>query len=178
VNPAERVEVSTVVAADPATAFAAFTDDVDVWWAHRPSFRSSRAPRGTMRFEGGEGGRLVEIWDEAAGNLHELGRILVWKPGDQLTFEWRPRLFAPAETTRVDVRFEPVAGGTRVTLVHGGWESIPRNHKVRHGWEGEAFRSMIGLIWADLLVALGARLAGARPREAHAATGVSGVGPT
>jgi uncharacterized protein YndB with AHSA1/START domain len=159
VSAGERVEVTTVVAADPATAFAAFTDDVDVWWAHRPSFRSSRAPRGTMRFEGGEGGRLVEIWDEAAGRLHELGRILVWKPGDRLRFEWRPQLFRPGESTQVDVRFEPVPGGTRVTLLHVGWESIPRDHKVRHGWEGEAFRSMIVLIWADLLVELGARLA-------------------
>jgi uncharacterized protein YndB with AHSA1/START domain len=159
VSAPERVEVTTVVAADPATAFAAFTDDVDAWWSHRPSFRSSRAPRGEMRFEGGEGGRLVEIWDEAAGRLHELGRILVWKPGDRLVFEWRPQLFRPGESTQVEVRFEPTAaGGTRVTLVHGGWESIPRDHKVRHGWEGEAFRSMIGLIWADLLVALRARL--------------------
>ncbi len=155
----EQIEVTTVVAADPATAFEAFTDDVDAWWAHRPGFRSSRDPRGEMRFEGGEGGRLVEIWDEAAGRLHELGRILTWKPGDRLVFEWRPRLFQPGQSTQVDVRFEPVDGGTRVTLVHRGWESIPAGHKVRHGYEGEAFRSMIGLIWADLLVALGARLA-------------------
>jgi uncharacterized protein YndB with AHSA1/START domain len=159
VSASEQVEVTTVVAADPATAFEVFTDDVDAWWAHRPSFRSSLAPRGQMRFEGGEGGRLVEIWDEAAGRLHVLGRILVWKPGDRLVFEWRPTLFREGETTHVDVRFERVAGGTRVTLLHGGWESIPADHKVRHGWKGEAFRSMIGLTWADLLVALGARLA-------------------
>ena len=155
----DDVEVTTVVAADPATAFAAFTDDVDVWWAHRPrAFRSSLQPRGQMRFEGGEGGALVEIWDEAAGRRQELGRILTWKPGDRLVFEWRPKLFGPSERTEVDVRFEPVAGGTRVTLVHRGWESIPAGHKVRHDHEGEAFRSMMGLLWADLLVALGAHL--------------------
>jgi uncharacterized protein YndB with AHSA1/START domain len=161
----EQVEVTTVVAADPATAFAAFTDDVDAWWAHRPRFRSSLEPRGEMRFEGGEGGALVEIWDDAAGRRHELGRILTWKPGDRLVFEWRPRLFRANESTQVDVRFEPVAGGTRVTLVHRGWEAIPLDHKVRHGHEGEAFRSMMGLVWADLLVALGAHLRAAPGRN-------------
>ncbi len=32
----DRVVVTTLVAVDPATAFAVFTEEVDAWWRHGP----------------------------------------------------------------------------------------------------------------------------------------------
>jgi len=57
----------------------------------------------------------------------------------------------------VEVRFQAVDGGTRVTLEHRGWGALRADHPVRHGLEGEAFGSMIGLWWAELLQSLGRR---------------------
>jgi hypothetical protein len=61
--------------------------------------------------------------------------------------------FAPHESTEVEVRFEPVPGGTR----HRGWDAMPPGHPARHGLFGPAFTSMMGLWWADRLEALRAR---------------------
>jgi hypothetical protein len=54
----------------------------------------------------------------------------------------------------VEVRFDPVRGGTRVTLEHRGWASIRGDHPVRHGEEGAAFIRTIGLWWGELLTSL------------------------
>jgi hypothetical protein len=49
------------------------------------------------------------------------------------------------------VRFEEQGTGTRVVLEHRGWEAIRPNHPARHGLTGEAFSSMIGLNWGELV---------------------------
>ncbi|HLE71205.1 MAG TPA: SRPBCC domain-containing protein [Vicinamibacteria bacterium] len=150
----DSITVTTILSVDPGTAFRFFTDDVDLWWRRGPRYRPEVRGEGTMRFEPGVGGRLVEVYDEAMGDAFEIGRILVWEPGARLVFDWRARNFEPGEKTVVEVRFERADGGTRVTLEHRGWDSIPAGHPVRHGWTGEAFSSLIGLRWADLLVSL------------------------
>jgi uncharacterized protein YndB with AHSA1/START domain len=76
--------------------------------------------------------------------------VLAWEPGRRLVFEWRGKSFAPGERTEVEVRFEPVEGGTRVTLEHRGWEALGDDHPVRHGLRGPAFTDMIGLWWGEL----------------------------
>ena len=77
------VRVTTLVAADPATAFELFTVEVDAWWRRGPRFRHGLGRPSVMRFEGGEGGRLVELYTDEAGGAFEVGRVLVWKPGDR-----------------------------------------------------------------------------------------------
>ena len=150
----DAATVTTVVAVDPDTAFEVFTEEVDGWWKHGPRYRAGGDRKSTMRFEPGVGGRLLEVYDEAAGESFELGRVRVWKPGEQLSFEMGGRDLRAGETTQVDIRFEKVDGGTRVTVVHGGWDAFAADHPVRHGLVGEAFQSMMGLWWADLLVAM------------------------
>jgi hypothetical protein len=54
----------------------------------------------------------------------------------------------------VSLRFEPVEGGTRVTLEHRGWAAIREDHPARHGLTGTAFIAMIGLWWGELATAL------------------------
>jgi uncharacterized protein YndB with AHSA1/START domain len=150
----DSVTVTTVVDVDPATAFDVFTREIDVWWKRAPRYRFDAERSGSMRFEAGVGGRLLEVHDEAAADVFEVGRILAWEPGARLVFEWRGRGFRPGECTEVEVRFEPAGGATRLTLEHRGWDRLPPDHPARFGFTGLAFADMIGLWWADLLVAM------------------------
>jgi uncharacterized protein YndB with AHSA1/START domain len=159
------VRVTTVVASDPITAFALFTTEIDAWWRRGPRFRHGGGRPSVMRFEGGEGGRLLELYTDAAGGAFEVGRVLAWKPGDQLIFQWRGNNFEPDLVTEVEVRFEPEKAGTRVTLEHRGWDRVPLDHASRHGYgASNAFTSMIGLWWGDLLTSLRVHAANA-PKE-------------
>jgi uncharacterized protein YndB with AHSA1/START domain len=150
------VSVTTQVSVDPRTAFRVFTEVIDEWWRHGPRYRFRPGREGVMRFEPRVGGRLLEVYDDE-GDHFEVGRVLQWEPGRRLVFEWRAHTFEPGQRTEVEVRFEPAGSGTRVTLEHRGWDSLPADHPARQGHTGEAFVSLMGLFWADLLVSLRAR---------------------
>ena len=147
-RPADGISVSVLVEVDPATAFEVFTEDVDGWWKRGPAYRFRAGRAGTMRFEPGVGGRLIEVFD-AEGDVYEVGRILVWSPAQRLVFEWRGPNFEPDQSTAVEVTFEQVARGTRVTVEHNGWYGLPQDHPVRHGLGDEAFAQMIGGWWSQ-----------------------------
>ena len=144
--------VTTVVATTPEIAFRIFTRDVDAWWRFGPRFRPGAGPDGKMRFEPEVGGRLLEVYSE--GEPFEFGRILDWKPGERLSFHMFFRDFAPGERTRVDIRFEPTDGGTRVSIEHA-WDEIRADHPFRHGLDDEALTGAMGLFWGDLVRAFG-----------------------
>jgi len=148
-SPTDSVVVTTVVTADPDTTFALFTDEVDAWWKTGPRFRG---PGGTLRFEPGEGGRLIQ--QDTDGSEFEFGRISVWKPGERLVFGWRNRNFASGEITEVEVQFEAAGASTRVTVIHRGWDALRPDHPSRHGLEGSAFSAMMGVWWGDQALAL------------------------
>jgi len=156
----ERARVTTFVSVDPREAFDVFTREIDAWWRRGPRYRFGSG-QGTLRFEGGPGGRLVEV---LAGERKEfeVGRVLAWEPGARLAFEWRARNFAPGEITEVEVTFEGAEGGTRVVLEHRGWEQIAAKHPVRHGLAGTAFSDMIGLWWGELMTSYRAHTAAGR----------------
>jgi len=116
-----NVMVGITLEVEPEEAFRLFTEEVDLWWQRGVKFRFRPKAHGTMKFEPGEGGRLVEIYDDAKGDLYEVGRILVWEPGVRLVFEWRGPNFRDGQVTEVDIRFKPVEAGTRVVLEHRGW---------------------------------------------------------
>jgi len=145
----DSVVVTTVVAADASTTFALFTEDVNTWWKQGPRFRGAG---GTLRFEPGEGGRLVQR--DTDGSEFEFGRISVWKPGDRLVFGRRNRNFADDELTEVEVRFETVGASTRVTVIHRGWDALRPDHPSRHGLEDSAFSAMMGGWWGDQALSL------------------------
>jgi uncharacterized protein YndB with AHSA1/START domain len=146
---ADSVRVTTFVAVSPNDAFEVFTEETDLWWKKSPRFRVGGATSGVLAFEGAKGGRLFERL--ADGTEHEVGRILVWEPGARLVFEWRGVNFAPEERTEVEVAFASKGEGTEVVLVHRGWSSIRPDHPARHGTEGRAFVTLIGLFWGQLL---------------------------
>src|SRR5438093_10241867 len=105
-NPVSSVEVRL----DPRTAFAVFTDEIDYWWLRGPISNWDSARVREMRCEPGVGGRLLEIYDEEAGDMLELARITTWEPGERLA--WQSSL----DDVQIEVAFEPIANGTRVLI--------------------------------------------------------------
>jgi uncharacterized protein YndB with AHSA1/START domain len=150
------VLVAIRVDADPARAFDVFTQEIAAWW--RPSGLFQITPRGDgeLRFEGGEGGRLVTRLPN--GREFEIGRILIWAPPDRLAFSWRQATFTRDQETRVEVRFEPVGGQTRVTVEHRGWAEIPREHAARHGFPDHATLTRAAEWWRGSLAGLQGRI--------------------
>lgn len=150
------VIVSLRVDASPARAFEAFTAEIGEWWQASPLFMLTPRGDGRLRFEPGEGGRLVTEW--ATGKVYEIGRISVWQPGERLVLSWRPANFRADQTTELEVRFEGVGEQTRITIEHRGWDGIPRDHAARHGFELMLFQRRAAEHWRALLKSLGGRL--------------------
>jgi uncharacterized glyoxalase superfamily protein PhnB len=111
---AQTVSSEVEVAVDPATAFSAFTEEIDLWWVRGPiNFWSDGARVVEVRCEPGVGGRIMEVLDDpAAGAVLERARITGWEPGVRLA--WSSSL----DDVETEVRFVPVAAGTRVTVEH------------------------------------------------------------
>jgi uncharacterized glyoxalase superfamily protein PhnB len=95
------------VAADPLTAFTAFTDELDLWWVRGPVNAYDAGRLVEMRCEPGVGGRIMEMYD---GDALELARITVWEPGERLG--WKSSL----DDVSIDVLFEQTTTGTIVRL--------------------------------------------------------------
>ncbi|MBL8236587.1 MAG: SRPBCC domain-containing protein [Bryobacterales bacterium] len=150
-TPGNKVTVSVTVEADPATAFRLFTEETDLWWRRGPKFRAAGRAPGVIRFEPRLGGALIETFDHQSCVT---GTITAWDPPRCFKFEWRGVNFAPGESTEVDVLFEAVPAGTRVTVHHSGWALIRPDHPVRHGLPVAAFIRNLGMWWADLLTSL------------------------
>jgi len=150
------VIVSIRVDATPLRAFEAFTEEIGEWWRPNPLFALTPRGDGHLRFEPGEGGRLVATL--ANGKEFEVGRITVWKPGERLALTWRQATFAPGQSTQLDVRFEAVGDQTRVTVEHRGWDEIPQDHVARHGFELMLFQGRLAEHWRALLASLDAKV--------------------
>jgi uncharacterized glyoxalase superfamily protein PhnB len=107
---------------DPATAFTAFTDEMDHWWMRTPISYYDSARAIARRCEPGVGGRILEIYDDATGDMLELGRITVWEPGARL--QW----LSSVDDVEVDVRFAAAGAGTNVQVharvLPGGNENV------------------------------------------------------
>lgn len=90
-------------------AFRLFTESFGAWW---PSSSD-------CEIEPWVGGRVLERTrrDEA----REWGRVMAWEPPRRIEFTWEPDGRGDGSQT-VDVEFTAEADGTRVTLIHTGWE--------------------------------------------------------
>lgn len=108
------------VAVDPDTAFAAFTEELDLWWVRGPINYHAAGRALAMRCEPGVGGRLLEVYEDGA---LELGRITVWEPGKRLA--WQSSL----DDVSIDVSFAPAGDGCLVRVQ----ASIPAGGQDRGG---------------------------------------------
>lgn len=153
-----KITVSIRLSVPPDAAFMLFTRDVDAWWRKGPKYRFQSGRTGRLAFEPGQSGRLVEIYD--ADDAFEVGCILVWQPGERLRFTFRLPNFTSDQSTEVDIRFSPAAdGGTRLTLEHFGWDTLPADHPARHGLDDRRFLLSHVRWWDEQLQPLRDRLA-------------------
>jgi uncharacterized protein YndB with AHSA1/START domain len=121
------------VAAAPDRAFRLFTEGIAGWWPVRThSVGEDRAE--TVIFEPGVGGRIYERTLD--GDEHVWGTVTAWEPPGRVVFTWHPGR-GPDTEQDVEVRFEPSGTGTRVELVHTGWERLgDRAAAFRENYDG------------------------------------------
>jgi uncharacterized protein YndB with AHSA1/START domain len=127
------VRKSIHVKAPVAHAFDVFTRGIERWWPLET--HSIGAMRGTrpqeLHFELREGGRLYERTD---GEEHSWARVLTYDPPHRLVLEWHVNPANPP--TEIDVTFTAEDGGTRVDLVHSGWERFDDPEQATRGEYG------------------------------------------
>ncbi|MGH3446947.1 MAG: SRPBCC domain-containing protein, partial [Nocardioidaceae bacterium] len=110
---------------------------------------------GTMVFESGPRGRLVEKYDD--GTEFVIGHVRAWDPPRRVVVGWRHASFAADQDTELHVRFEEIPGDdvqTRVTVEHFGWDRIPPEHSARHGFPLAVFQLRYAEWWQAQLNAL------------------------
>ena len=132
----EPVVVSVFVKAQPARAFEAFTAEMTGWW---PLAEISITKPERVVVEGREGGEIYEVNGE---DRHHWAWITAWEPPRRLAVEWKVDAEAPASTAW-EATFAAEDGGTRLTLVHSGWEAL--------GESAAASRDGYGGGWAGVL---------------------------
>lgn len=114
-------------------AFRRFTREIHTWWPTE-THSVGRDKTETVVFEGRVGGRVYER--QTSGETSEWGRVLGWDPPNGVVITWYPGR-DPEGGQEVDVRFTTVEEGTRVDLVHRGWETLgERAQEVRDNYDG------------------------------------------
>ena len=116
-----------LVDADPATAFAVFTERISQWWPLEDL--SVYGPGGTVGFADGQ---IVE--QSASGDAAVWGTVYLWEPGAALAFSWHPG-GPPDQATHVEVTFTHTDAQTLVTLTHTGWERFADPAETRAEYE-------------------------------------------
>ena len=139
-----RREVTVNVA--PERAFAFFTEHFDAWWPRTHHIGAADLQEAIV--EPRQGGRWYERGVD--GSTCDWGEVLAWDPPHRLVLSWHlsgewaydPD---PAHASEVEVTFAPVGEGTRVELVHRGFE--------RHGATAERLRTGVSAEggWGGLL---------------------------
>lgn len=129
----------------PEHAFEVFTDRLADWW---PMDTYSVFGAGSVpTFEGRDGGRIYEM--SADGATADWGIVLEWDPPRRVIFTWSPGRDTVV-STEIEIRFEATGGGTRVELVHRGWERFGADANARRdaydgGWEAVLARFAAGV---------------------------------
>ncbi len=103
----------------PEQAFDLFVNNMGRWWP-LSDYSVSTSEAQDVRIDGRVGGLISEVTRD--GVEHEWGVITTYKPGERIQFTWHPGTPEDA-STQVDVRFDATDSGTRVTLVHTGWDA-------------------------------------------------------
>ncbi len=117
----EPVLRKTITVARPVEdAFRLYTEGIATWWPLE-THSVGRRDAETCVLEPRHGGRLYER--TSAGAEHHWGTVLVWDPPHRLVHTWHPG-GDEASAQEVEIRFAPDGAGTRVELVHTGWEKL------------------------------------------------------
>lgn len=140
---------------DPDRAFRLFTEEMADWWpldTHSLSANDGQPAR-TVTVPPREGAQVTETKPD--GTTAPWGRVTAYVPGARFAMTWhvgRPE----AQASHVEVTFTTVADGTRVTLIHSGWDALGTDavalrEGYRTGWDG-VFRERYASACAGLKV--------------------------
>jgi len=132
----DPVEKQIKVDLNQEAAFRLFTEGIDKWWP-LATHSVGEEQAETCVLESREGGRIYETMKD--GTQAEWGRVLAWEPFEKLAFTWYPGR-TPESAQEVTVTFNEIPGGTRVDLVHTGWETLGEKAQTSRknydfGWE-------------------------------------------
>lgn len=139
----DAATASVEVPVDPATAFRIFTEEIGQWWKPGPINWNNPGRAVGVRIEPGVGGRWIEVHDATTGQGFDCGLITAWEPGHRFVFLYRDAGHE-LDDTEVEVRFEEIEGGTRVTLEHRGWDKVAPDLAIRK-------RNLKRWGWANIL---------------------------
>jgi uncharacterized protein YndB with AHSA1/START domain len=102
-------------------AFRVFTEEVGTWWPFQKVHSVAEGDVETVILESGVGGRFYERTKN--GDEHLWGTVLIWDPPHRLAYSWHPGR-GEETSQQVEITFTSVGAGTRVELVHTGWERL------------------------------------------------------
>jgi uncharacterized protein YndB with AHSA1/START domain len=125
------VRKSVEVGVAPERAWAVFTEEMGTWWplaTHSIGAEGDATPDGIV-VEGRVGG---SIYETIGVDRRTWGTVVEWEPPTRLCVEW---MVTPSATTRWTATFTRTSVGTRVDLVHVGFETHgPKADEVRRAY--------------------------------------------
>lgn len=113
-------------------SFRRFTAEIGDWWPLE-THSVGEGKSDTVTLETRVEGRIFETLRD--GTEADWGRITAWEPPRRVAFTWHP---GRTEETRqeVEVTFRSEGEGTRVELIHTGWERVPEKpREMRDGYD-------------------------------------------
>lgn len=122
----------------PERAFQLFTEEMASWWPlDRHALSADEGGAKHVSVPSDVGAQVLETKPD--GSTAPWGRVTEHAPGQAFGMSWhvgRPE----EQATHVRVTFEPVVNGTRVVLVHDGWEALGETAlstqaMYRRGWD-------------------------------------------
>jgi uncharacterized protein YndB with AHSA1/START domain len=134
------VRKSIVVRCSTEHAFATFTEGISAWWPFDGhSLYDDKAE--TVVFEPHVGGRVYERSSEGEEGLW--GTLTAWDPPHGFTMTWHPGR-DPETAQDLELRFSPEGDGTRVDVVHTGWERLGDRMAEIGGHYDEGWNHVLG----------------------------------
>jgi hypothetical protein len=129
----EPLRITFDVGCPPEQAFELWTARTSAWWP--TSHTVSAQPGLEVVIEPEVGGRIFERTPD--GDEHDWGQVTGWDPPSRISYLWHLRQDR-ADATEVEITFAPDdAAGTRLSIVHRGWEARGADQRERNhqGWD-------------------------------------------
>lgn len=129
----EPLRFAFTVECSPSHAFDVWTRRTTSWWPRDHTITGDAEVAVTI--EPFVGGRILERAPD--GREHEWGAIVDWQPPRRFAYHWYIKSDA-SDASLVEVEFRTAGEGTRIEILHSGWERLGRGEQLRQlnqrGW--------------------------------------------